>query len=842
MKNAERYLTQGKIQAAISEYKQVVENDPKDINSRNMLGDLYIKSKDNQAAVNCYQEVADYYNTQGFAKKAIAIYNKIYRIEPDSVEVASKLAELYHERGAIAEAQKHYEHVAKKYEQTGHKIEALAIWEKVAEISPYDTEICIKIADAYWQNNRKEDAAKAFVDAGNRLAVRAQHDAAVTAYSRSLEVNPEDADALKGYVQSQISLGYPEEGAKALEKVIENQQYHKELNFLLMDCYFDMNEPEKAEEVIVKLVERDPSSYPKLLDLVGVYLETDDLDSAAKILSMVSEHMLVGGESEQLLEQLNEVLARNPEHIAALRLLARYHGWQRDELELQQTLERLAESARLNDSVDDERYALSQYLLLVPHDTERSSRLKEINETHDFVDDGVGEQLLHSNSNEVPKFESFSTLSEDGDTENEGFEMLDESDVIVEEVSDEDEFREAKAQQFEAGIVENEEEEIASSVTDKQDVESHEDESIGNNSNSPELSASDEVRIEDEIESIKFYIEQGYTGLAEKSLSELENEFANRPEFVELREQLPKTDEEVSVERNQTDNAVADAEAVGSEERMEECEETPDSSDMSDADDAEQEEFADEIEVSEAISSDTVADETEVSEAISSDTVADEAVSQSESEVEMVSEAESNFESEDNEEIAQHGDEQIAVEASDQSNDDLVNADESTNEESVVEEHDFVNSFDDFKTELGLDSSEDNSQDDYDEQYQHAVAYQEMGLVENAISGFQDAVSCVKADDGTRRHLNCCTLIGHCFLEKKMPKIALTWFEKAFETPDLSEQEKQGVYYELGNAYEAIGEIDKSVEQFELIYAADVDYRDVGERLESLREKVPTPA
>ncbi|NNE99467.1 MAG: hypothetical protein HKN25_10655, partial [Pyrinomonadaceae bacterium] len=97
-RSAERYMTQGKISEAIREYRLIIENDPKDINTQNILGDLYSKSDETQAAVTCYKYVAEHYNSQGFAKKAIAIYNKIHRLNPDSISVSEKLAELYHQR------------------------------------------------------------------------------------------------------------------------------------------------------------------------------------------------------------------------------------------------------------------------------------------------------------------------------------------------------------------------------------------------------------------------------------------------------------------------------------------------------------------------------------------------------------------------------------------------------------------------------------------------------------------------------------------------------------------------------------------------------------------------
>src|SRR5690349_1928013 len=77
MRNAERFIAQGKIRSAIDEYKQVVRFDPRDYGTLNMLGDLHVKESDKNEAIRCYSQVAEYYAKQGFSQKAIAIYNKI---------------------------------------------------------------------------------------------------------------------------------------------------------------------------------------------------------------------------------------------------------------------------------------------------------------------------------------------------------------------------------------------------------------------------------------------------------------------------------------------------------------------------------------------------------------------------------------------------------------------------------------------------------------------------------------------------------------------------------------------------------------------------------------------
>jgi tetratricopeptide (TPR) repeat protein len=134
-----------------------------------------------------------------------------------------------------------------------------------------------------------------------------------------------------------------------------------------------------------------------------------------------------------------------------------------------------------------------------------------------------------------------------------------------------------------------------------------------------------------------------------------------------------------------------------------------------------------------------------------------------------------------------------------------------------------------------LEETEAEPAGDYDTHYHHGIAYKEMGLMEDAAREFQDAINLVQPDDGTRRFFHCANLLGHCFMEKGMPNLALMWYQRGLETPDLKSEEKQALYYEIAVSYEIGGDSEKAVEYFEKIYAEHVDYRDVGTRLEGLR-------
>src|SRR3954468_18774748 len=88
---AEKYLAQGKISAAIKEYRQIVENEPDDFTALNMLGDLYARNNKKSEAIECFSRIAQHYRAQGFNLKAIAMYKKIDRLQPGNPAIASTL-------------------------------------------------------------------------------------------------------------------------------------------------------------------------------------------------------------------------------------------------------------------------------------------------------------------------------------------------------------------------------------------------------------------------------------------------------------------------------------------------------------------------------------------------------------------------------------------------------------------------------------------------------------------------------------------------------------------------------------------------------------------------------
>src|SRR6185437_1583477 len=117
-----------------------------------------------------------------------------------------------------------------------------------------------------------------------------------------------------------------------------------------------------------------------------------------------------GREERALLEIVNQVLDRNPDHVEGLRMLVRIHWWQRDMDALRSALERLAEAAEAAELADEERYALTQLVRLAPDEQRYLDRLNLLGGLQDETPEdfsSAAPEEAHEPEGEVPQFETF---------------------------------------------------------------------------------------------------------------------------------------------------------------------------------------------------------------------------------------------------------------------------------------------------------------------------------------------------------------------------------------------------------------------------------------------------
>jgi|ERR1051326_1390306 tetratricopeptide (TPR) repeat protein len=752
LRAAEKYLELGKIPAAITEYCKIVESEPDDFTTLNMLGDLYARVGNQAAAISCFRNIAEHYRQQDFVLKAIAMYKKIDKLQPQDAEIATNLADLYASQDLVVEARAHYLFVAEAHSRAGATQQGLEVLRKIADLDPPNTEIRTRLAEGYLQEGMFTEAAVCFTQAGQHLLARGACDEALEVFAKANDINPDDRGTLKGLLAAHSARGTADEAAEMISRACENHPEDIDLLSMLVSAHIESEDPAKAEEAAAALVSRESSIYLRYTEVARLYLRCDRVDDAVRVVGLIAEQMLAEREDNQLLELVNELLACDSDNVQALRLLVRAHWWQRDTEKLKAALERLADAAQAAGLEKEERYALTQLTRLVPDQIHHVERLNQLGGAEE---DAIAESLPDET---VPTFdcsdeeitdsesqpEEFMVASTTSNTPGGEFEFEWNSvDEIPEqwsqannEISLDQEFT------FEAVVAEelpSSQDDVMLSMPQSADAES---DSHSRNS---------AIRTQ-ELESVDFYIAQGYVDIALDTLDLLEKQFGAHIDIDLRRQQLQSPGQSLQSE---------EADFVLNEPALGTLEEKP-NQDLN------------LLATSEADSISTT--KTELAEPASV----------------------------------------------------LIN-----NPAGI--DPGLAEVFEEYRVAAeGEDEQAGNG--DFETHYNLGLAYQEMGLFEEALEEFQVAARLVAPADGTSRYLQCCNLLGHCFMQKGVPQLAIKWFDKGLTLPDASEDQRQAFRFELGAAYEQAGDLDRAIALFTEVYGVNVSYRGVNERLRDLQK------
>jgi len=121
------------------------------------------------------------------------------------------------------------------------------------------------------------------------------------------------------------------------------------------------------------------------------------------------------------------------------------------------------------------------------------------------------------------------------------------------------------------------------------------------------------------------------------------------------------------------------------------------------------------------------------------------------------------------------------------------------------------------------------SAEDFETHYDLGIAYKEMGLIEDAIAEFRIVMK------DPAREVQCQLMIGLCHLEKQAYTEAINQFKKGLYVEGITDGEALALYYELGQAYEKIGDPREALYYYDKVHKRDPKFRDLPRRMRALR-------
>ncbi|MFQ5839556.1 MAG: tetratricopeptide repeat protein [Candidatus Methylomirabilales bacterium] len=373
VESALAYVQHGKLDRAIAEYQAILKVDPSDLTLLNTVGDLYARTGNKAEAIKHYMRLGEAYRSDGLSLKAIAVYKKILKLDPEYTDAYMACTDLYAEEGLVGEARMQLVGLADRYLKAENTARALEIYRKIVSMDPGNVTVATRFAELLARGGMRGDAEAQFLRIGQQCLPR-QPTEATRFFKRALQLNPKSFTARLGLARAQALGGAVQEATEALERAKESAGTTTENWVGLGEALEEVGQSAQAEGCYQKAIELDPASPKAHLILAGYYFRQERPSQGARQLAAAVAQVSGEGLAE-VHEVLEEHLRQTPDEIELHRVVVAC-------LERQEAKEKMVDAIRtLVDRLEglgrpaDALSELHRLALACPEDTTIAERI-----------------------------------------------------------------------------------------------------------------------------------------------------------------------------------------------------------------------------------------------------------------------------------------------------------------------------------------------------------------------------------------------------------------------------------------------------------------------------------
>ena len=315
LKKAEKLLRQGRLDGAIAEYVKLVEDQPRDWNTANALGDLYARAGQTDLAIGQYSRIAEHFMSDGFYPKAAALYKKILKINKDDEATQLQLAEISALQGLLADAKSHLNAVAAKRKARGDRRGEAEIIVRLGGVDPADFDARLAAAEVLEQMGEEDDAADRYKALSADLLEKERTAEALAALRSVVRLRPFDAEARAALAKSAIASGDIAGAREFLDR--DTAGNDPNLLMALVDLDLRVGAVESARQLMPSLLRADYGARYRLLDL-GESLGVSSPDAPFACVDAVVDAAIETSDFQEAATTLQNFVGRVPGQITAL--------------------------------------------------------------------------------------------------------------------------------------------------------------------------------------------------------------------------------------------------------------------------------------------------------------------------------------------------------------------------------------------------------------------------------------------------------------------------------------------------------------------------------------------
>lgn len=159
----------GRKRKAISEYRKILEQDPKDFAVHQRIAPLLAQAGEADDARKSFAAAAAGHLEQGFADRAIAVHTQAVAFFPTDEALWNEVARLHRERARKADAVKVYLQAHQHFRDKPLRPHAIAFLRAALELEPLHLEALVALARLLKQAGQKAEALRVLAEASTQV-------------------------------------------------------------------------------------------------------------------------------------------------------------------------------------------------------------------------------------------------------------------------------------------------------------------------------------------------------------------------------------------------------------------------------------------------------------------------------------------------------------------------------------------------------------------------------------------------------------------------------------------------------------------------------------------------
>jgi tetratricopeptide (TPR) repeat protein len=323
LRQAERLKGQGRLDLAIAEYVRLVEDQPRDWNTINALGDLYLRAGDIDRAVVQFVLIADHLFGEGFFPKAAALYKKALKSRPEHEHTLLRLAEIAAAQELLADARAYLRKLWELRSERGDDRGAAECLIRLAELPEADAETMLTGARAARVLGESARATALFRASADELQKAGRGAAALEALAQVVALEPGDLEMRRQLAGQYVAAGDIENAGRLLDAETAGQD--PDLLLTLASMQSARQDDSAVRSTLTRFIGVAPDRSADVLRLAGELGRAGAPERAFACSEVVVDDAILRGDWDRAIDVLQSFLVHGA-YVPALVKLVQIAG------------------------------------------------------------------------------------------------------------------------------------------------------------------------------------------------------------------------------------------------------------------------------------------------------------------------------------------------------------------------------------------------------------------------------------------------------------------------------------------------------------------------------------